>query len=141
MHFRSSGGARLRNVTGQGGATGHAAGARLRNVHVHGDASEHALELGDVHDHGGASEHALAAGDLRLHRCGGWLRSQKYPTTYQCGHHFVACIVRLARASSLIISQSYMQIPFGVLYASAISILNHIKLLGDIEADVWKKAA
>ena len=106
-----------------------------------GDASEHALELGDVHDHGGASKHALDAGDLRLHRFGGWYRIQKYPTNYQRGHHSVPCIVRLARASSRTIPQSYMQIPFGVLYASAISILNHIKLLGDSEADVWKKAA
>ena len=106
-----------------------------------GDASEHALEVGNIHDHGGASEHALAAGDLRLHRCGGWWRSQKYPTNCQCGHHSVPCIVRLARASSLPIPQSYMQIPSGVLYASAISILNHIKLLGESETDVCKKAA
>ena len=47
--------------------------------------------------------------------------------------------MRLARASNLTIPQSYMQIPFGILYASAISILNHIKLLGDSEADIWKR--
>ena len=44
MHFRSSGGAGLRNVTGQGGVTGHAAGARLRNVHLREGVAEHAAD-------------------------------------------------------------------------------------------------
>ena len=44
LHFRSSGGAGLHNVTGQGGATGHAAGARVRNVHVREGVAEHAAD-------------------------------------------------------------------------------------------------
>ena len=44
MHFRSSGGAGLHNVTGQGGAKGHAAGALVRNVHLREGEAEHAAD-------------------------------------------------------------------------------------------------
>ena len=42
MHFRSSVGAGLHNITGQGGATGFAGGGRVRNVHVREAVAEHA---------------------------------------------------------------------------------------------------
>ena len=45
LHFRSSpDSTRLHNVTGQVGATGHAAGARVRNVHVCEGVAEHAAD-------------------------------------------------------------------------------------------------
>lgn len=123
MHFRSSDGAGLHNVTGQGGATGHAAGARVRNVHVHG----------------GASEHALALGDVLLHRCGGCQRWQKLPSNCPCGHQSVPCSVRLARATGHPTPQLHMQISLGDVHANAISLLAHINLLGVSVSDVWKK--
>ena len=119
MHFRSSGGAGLHNVTGQVCAAGHAA----RDVHVHG----------------GASEHALTAGGVRVHRSGGW--PERLLSNCSGGHHSVSCSVRLARATSPFIQQPYMQNPLSNVLANTISTLARVNLLRVSVPDVWKEGA